>query len=136
VAGVAIVIVGVVVLGGTYHPVAGSSTETIAPVGWSATSLPYGQFGDVPFITDSTENITGAFETANTISVYLMTAAQFASLVKDAILSGYEWTSGQVWNGTISYTLPAGEWDLVFLNTNPYGSSGVAITTAVVLTKA
>jgi hypothetical protein len=63
-----------------------------------------------------------------------MDPTQFAPLVKNGSVAGYEWTSGQVWRGTISYTLPAGDWDLVFLDTKRYGSTGVAVTTAVVLT--
>jgi hypothetical protein len=133
---VLVVIVGAIALTGYYRHAGGpgSAGFTLAPVGWSATSLPYGQFGDIPFVTSSTQSLTGSFETANEITVYLMTASQFEPLVKNDTVGGYEWTTGQVWNGNISYTVPAGSWDLVFLNTNIYGASGVSITTAVVLT--
>jgi hypothetical protein len=131
-----VVVVGAVVVVEKYRsaPASPSSSVTLAPAGWSAYSLPYQQFGDIPFVLGTTNNITGAFESTNLISVYIVTSVQFAPLLKDQPLPGWEWTSGQVWQGNISYTIPPGSWDLVFLNTNPYGASSVGITTPVVLT--
>ncbi|HTW39979.1 MAG TPA: hypothetical protein VMF04_03895 [Thermoplasmata archaeon] len=115
------------------HPSPSNGSTVLAPVGWASVSLPYGQYADITFITHAPENLTGSFLTENTITAYVMTWAQFQTLVTNNFVSGYEWTSGQVWHGNISYTLSPGDWDLVFLNTNPYGSSGISITQAVVI---
>jgi hypothetical protein len=132
----AVVLAAALVLPGLRpSPGSKSAYETLAPVGWVAASLPFGQYAAITFITGSNENLTGSFLSSNTISVYVMTSAQFDSLVKHSALDGYEWTTGQVWTGNISTTVPAGDWVLVFLNTNKYGTSGVVITAAVVLTK-
>ena len=132
---VTIIVVLVVILAGYHHLASSSSSsEVLAPVGWNANSLPYEQFGDVPFIAHSSVTITGSFITSNEITVYIMNETQFEVLVKTLSLDGYEYTTGQEWQGTINATVGPGNWELVFYASNPSGSSGVAITTAVVLT--
>ena len=103
-------------------------------MGWSSASLPYGQFAAVLFTTTVTDNISGAFISTDTITAFIMNDTDFHHLAVWDVVIGYQWTSGQVWSGTVNDTIPAGGWNLVFQDTLRGGTSGVAVTTAVVLT--
>jgi hypothetical protein len=133
----ALIVVGGVVLTEYYHHSPASTTSgstTLAPVNWAVVTLGVDQFADIPFTTTATETLTGAFETENTITVYVMDPSDFSVLVNKGTVVGYAYTTGQEWQGTINDTVSPGTWNLVFMDTNPYGSSGVSITQAVVLT--
>jgi hypothetical protein len=133
---IAVMVVAGIVLTEYYHgtPVNQSPDLTLAPVGWAVVTLAYEQFADIGFVNHATENLNGSFESENTITSFVMNSTDFFYLVKWNVVDGYVWTSGQVWTGNINYTVAPGNWDLVFQDTNKYGSSGVAITQAVVLT--
>jgi hypothetical protein len=134
----AVVIASALLLPGILRPSANGST-TLDPTGTLYTSLPYGQFAATIFNTGSSENISGGYQSTNTISVFVLTEDQFKPFVTTDNLSAlqFEWTSGQVWNGTIHYTIPsAGNWVLTFVDTNRYGATEVLITQAVVLSPA
>lgn len=137
---VVVVVVVVIVLSLVLHHVGtgGSpsyATSVLAPAGWASASLSYEQFADITFIVTTNFTLTGGFISWNTIDAFVMNNGQFLTLVNNYTVSGYEWTSGVVWSGTINYTGAPGDWNLVFLNTNEYGSSGVGISTDVNLTK-
>jgi hypothetical protein len=139
VAAVAIVIIllGAIGVVEYYHHMGapGSDSRVLAQDGWSATMLPYGQFGEIPFTTSSPANLTGSFETTAEITVYVVNSTTFAALVRSGTLNGWQYSSGQLWYGNINDTVPAGSWDLLFFNTNPVsGTSGVSVTNPVVLT--
>ena len=132
-----IVLLLVLVPGGFLHrssPASGPTTTTLAQSGWSATSLPYGQFGDITFMATSTELINGSFITANTIDAYVMNDTDFKPLVTKDVVVGYQYTTGTVWQGWINDTVTAGGWHIVFLNTNYYTASGVAVEQPITLT--
>jgi len=121
-----------------YHHSSSSSSDekVLAAVGWAAPSLGVYQFADIPFAVSSPENLTGSFITSNTITVYVMNDSDFNYLVNKNVILGYAYTTGQVWNGNITFTVPTGNWNLVFFDSNKYGSSGVSVIQAVVLTPA
>ena len=120
---------------GSLHHGSGTTgtSNVVAPEGWSSNSLPYGQFAAVLFSTTQTEVMTGAFITTDTITCYVLNDSDFRHLAVNGTVIGYQYTTGQEWTGTINDTLPAGSWNLVFLDTLAGGTSGVAVTTAVVL---
>ena len=137
---VAVAVVVVIVLALVLHHVGtggspSSAATVLAPAGWASASLGYEQFADITFIVTTNYTLTGGFISWNTIDAYVMNNGQLRTLVDNLTVSGYEWTSGVVWSGTINYTGSPGDWNLVFLNTNEYGSSGVGISTDVNLTK-
>jgi hypothetical protein len=111
-----------------------SSSITLLPVGWVSSSLAYTQCADVTFIAKTPGNLTGSYISVDTITVYVMNNTDFYYLAKTLSVSGYLYATAQVWNGTIDYFIPAGSWNLVFLNTNQYGTSGVGTTSPVVFT--
>jgi hypothetical protein len=121
--------------GGPLRPTSpASDVETLAPSGWNSQSLPDGQFADITFVIQSTERLNGSFLTENTIQAYVMNNTDFQSLVIKDIVTGYQWTSGDVWKGWINDTVVAGSWHLVFLNVDPYTASGVGVIQAITLT--
>lgn len=135
VAVVVVVVLALVLHHGSTGGGSSSATTTLAPAGWASASLGYEQFADITFIVTTNYTLTGGFITWNTIDAFVMNNGQLRTLVNNYTVSGYEWTSGVVWSGTINYTGSPGDWNLVFLNTNEYGSSGVGISTDVNLTK-
>ena len=140
---VAVVIVVVmiaiaVVLTTTLHKSSGTSSSGTAgtildPEGLVFT-LGYTQFGGTSVNSSAGGTITGSFLTSNTVSLYLMTPAQFAVLVKNITIPGFEWTMGPVWSGNLSVPISAGAWEFVFDNQNRFGSTEVLISTNIVFT--
>jgi hypothetical protein len=132
---VAVIVAAVFFYAGIGHPAASAPTsETLEPAGWSSISLPYGQFAQVAFITHTTETLTGSSESTDTITGYVMNYTDFEPLVIHDVVVGYQYTTGEVWHGSLNDTIPAGSWYLVFLDTQPGGTSGVAAESAFVLT--
>jgi hypothetical protein len=138
VAGVAIVVVILLIVvlvprGSLNSSSTNSTSNVLAPAGWNAISLPYGQFAAVIFTISSPQVLTGSFLSENLITAYVLNDSAFHTLSTVDTVPGYQWTSGQVWQGSINDTIPAGSWVLVFLNTNVDGSSGVSVSVPVIL---
>ena len=116
-----------------HHPApAGSSGDVIVASGHD-----YDVFVDqssiVSFSLNGTTTLSGAFTTTYGITAYILTNSEYASYSHYGNVSAYEWTSGQVTSGSISESLPAGSWNLAFIDVTNQATS-VLITSPITLT--
>ncbi len=97
-----------------------SASKVLIPAD-SYYKLPADQFSAVAFIATEQSTLSGTFTSTAGINVYTMTPAEVVSLARTGLVSDYSWTSGHLANLTVtnlSVSVPAGSWNLVFLNTD------------------
>jgi hypothetical protein len=118
----------------------GSTTTAVTVISkWTYDSIPGDQFDAVAFIAHSTSQLNGSFTNSIGIIVYLMTPAELVTLAIKGVISGYNWTSGQIPVLTLyglNITVTVGPWDLVFLNPDPLNATVIDFWTAVTETPA
>ncbi len=130
---VAVIILAIVLMGNLHH--AGTSNVVLVPAG-AGYSFPVGQFAAVAFTVGSASVITGTLNSSRGVEVYLMTPQQLQAFVKATYVTGYTWGSGWVANETVyalDVPVPAGQWDLAFINPNAGIPTGVGIYTDITL---
>ena len=128
---VAGVFVAEFVLPGRAHPAPATSGTVLVPAGHSYDVFA-AQSSNVAFDIASTQTLRGAFSTTFGITVYVMTNVQYQSYVHSGNVTGSQWASGEVHSGTIDDSLPAGSWNLAFIDLTPQATS-VLITTPVTI---
>lgn len=100
--------------------------------------IPYEQFDSSVFTINGTATVNGTIDQTGGINVYTMTPEQVFDLARSGTVSGYEWMTSLVTNGTvyaIDLTFGPGTWNVVFFNpnTNPNNSSSVGFLTGLYL---
>ncbi len=113
----------------------GSSGTVLIPNG-TGYSLVIGAFNGVNFVVSQESRITGTFNSSHGVQVYVLTPAEFQSLVKSGNVSEYVWTSGVVADQTVyqlDVTVQPGQWVLAFVNPNVSWPTGVGFYSDVVL---
>jgi hypothetical protein len=139
---VAVAIVLVVLLGGfLYVFVLPARHSDSTPSGSGVVLVPSGHDYDVfvsqssiiSFTLNGTTTLSGAFTTTYGITAYVLTNQEYASYSHYGNVSAYEWSSGEVSSGTISESLPAGSWNLAFIDVTSQATS-VLITSPIALT--
>ena len=81
--------------------------------------LPFEQYNAVEFAQKTSSHVAGTLTNVGGAQLYLMTPAEYFTLVNTYNVSGYSWTSGPIASDTyyqLGLTIPAGSWDLVFSN--------------------
>lgn len=136
---IVVVVAGTVAFEMTHRTGGGSSPPPIVlVVKDSLYILPAGQFAASEFTISRNATVNGTIDQTGGINLYTMTPAQVFGLSKSGSLSGYEWTTSLVRNGTvynIDLTFGPGAWDVVFLDpsTNPSNSSSVGFLSGLYL---
>ncbi|MCI4325543.1 MAG: hypothetical protein L3K00_06660 [Thermoplasmata archaeon] len=91
------------------------------------------QDADVSFTLNATTTLSGAFTTTYGITVFVLDTVQYGAYVHTGHVNSSQWASGEVSSGTISDQLPAGSWNLAFIDTNVQATS-VYISSPITLT--
>jgi hypothetical protein len=89
----------------------------------------------ISFTLNATTILSGSFTTTYGITAFVLTNQAYANYSHYGSVSSYEWSSGQVSSGTISESLPAGSWNLAFIDVTAQATS-VLITSPITLTPA
>jgi hypothetical protein len=133
-----VVILAAYVLTGGFQGSTGSSSSSgtvLIPYG-TGLSLSIGQFNGINFVITSESVIKGSLNSSRGVQIYIMTPSEFAALVKNSNVSGYEWTSGIVAVQTIyqlNVAVSPGQWVLSFVNPFPSTPTGVGFYSDVTL---
>jgi hypothetical protein len=113
----------------------GSTTSAVTLIPkWTYDSIPGDQYDAVAFVVHATSQLNGSFTNSIGVVVYLMTPAELEALAIKGVVSGYNWTSGQVPSLTLyglKVKVTVGSWDLVFLNPDPLNTTVVDFWTTV-----
>ena len=141
-AAIAVVVVVVLIVAG-YAIVLGrprSSTNSmgtvLVPAG-TLYSLPFEQYNAVIFANTAPVTVQSTLTNVGGAQLYVMSPAQYFTLVNTYNVTGYEWTSGAIQSNTyyhLSISIPAGSWDLVFSNSVPGNSTAIGFYTSLVET--
>ncbi len=87
----------------------------------------------VSFTLNTTTTLNGGFTTTYGITAFVLDNAQYGAYVHAGEVNSSQWASGEVNSGTISDQLPAGSWNLAFIDTNGQATS-VYISSPITLT--
>lgn len=128
---VAGVFVAVFVLPSRGHAPPAPTGTVLVPEGHSYDVFA-GQSSDVSFSIGTTETLRGAFSTTYGITAYVMTDAQYRAYAHSGNITGSQWASGEVHSGTLDVSLPAGSWELAFIDLNSQATS-VLVTTPITI---
>ena len=128
---VAAVFVAVFVLPARSHPPSTPPGTLLVPEGHSYDVFA-AQSSNVAFSIGSEQTLRGAFSTTFGITAYVMTNAQYQSYVHSGNVTGSQWASGEVHSGTLDVSLPAGSWNLAFIDLTPQATS-VLVTTPITI---
>ena len=140
---VAVAVVLVVVLAGfvfffvlpSRHHSANAPPGTVLAAAGQDYDVFVGQSSIISFTINGSTTLGGSFTTTYGITAYVLTNQEYASYSHYGNVSAYDWTSGQVPSDTISELLPAGSWNLAFIDSTSQATS-VLITSPVTLTAA
>ena len=130
------VILAAYVLTGGFHSNHTSNAEVLVPI-HTVDVIPTYQFDAIDVSVSSTSEINGTFFVTFALVIYTMTPAQVESLARTGVVSGYEWTSGEVQNDsiyTLGVSIPPGAWDLVFYNPSPINNTAIGFYSDLTLT--
>jgi hypothetical protein len=127
----AAVFVAVFVLPSRAHPPPASTGTVLVAQGHSYDVFA-SQSSSVAFSIGSAQTLHGAFSTTFGITVYVMTNSELDSFVHSGNVTGSQWASGEVHSGTLDVSLPAGDWNLAFIDQTTQATS-VLVTTPITI---
>ncbi len=134
---VVIIIVGYYAAVGKIHAGNTGSSGTVLVPSQTVDSIPGGQFDAIELLATSNCTLNGTFYDVLEIYLYLMTPAELEHLARTLVVGGYEWTSGEVDNGTITHlnlAIPVGASDFVILNPELFNETYVGFYSNLILT--
>jgi hypothetical protein len=114
---------------GTPPPPAGT---VLVPAGHSYDVFG-GQSASDSFTLATGGTLHGAFESSYPITAFVLTDEQYHVYAHSGNVTSYQWASGSVTSYTIDASLPAGSWNLAFIDLNVQSTS-VLVTTDIVVT--
>ncbi len=92
-----------------------------------------GQSASDSFTLTAAGTLHGAFESSYPITAFVLTDAQYHVYGHSGNVTSYQWASGSVTSYTIDASIPAGSWNLAFIDLNVQSTS-VLVTTDIVVT--